>query len=238
MPRSGSTLVEQILASHSQIFGAGEVKYLSRELHALRDRFPSLSRFPEIVGEMNATQFELLAGKYIKNLTSNSGDSTRVTDKLLTNYFFVGLIHLLFPNAKIINTRRDPIDNCLSAFTKLFKDDMPHSYDLGEIGRYYRKYDEIMAHWQEVLPAGVLMTMQYEDMVEDTEKHAKELITFLGLPWDKACLEFHSSARPVKTASVAQVRKPIYKDAVKRWEKYGAGLNPLIEALGLNAAKS
>jgi tetratricopeptide (TPR) repeat protein len=235
MPRSGSTLVEQILASHSQVFGAGEVKYLSREMHALRDRFPSLSRYPELVEEMNPKQYELLADNYLKSLTSNSSDSARVTDKLLTNYFFVGLIYLMFPNAKIINTRRNPIDNCLSAFTKLFKDDMPHSYDLGEIGRYYRKYEEIMTHWQKVLPAGVLMTLQYEDMVEDTEKHAKELITFLELPWDKACLEFHSSARPVKTASVAQVRKPIYKHAVKRWEKYGAGLEPLIQALGASA---
>lgn len=235
MPRSGSTLVEQILSSHPAVFGAGEVKYLSREMHALRDRFPSLSRYPELVSELNTNQFDLLARNYLQNLTANSGESLRVTDKLLTNYFFVGLINLLFPNAKIINTLRNPVDNCISAFTKLFKDDMPHSYDLSELGRYYRKYEDLMDYWQKVLPAGTIKTLQYEEMVEDTENRAKDLIDFIGLPWDKACLEFHASSRPVKTASVAQVRKPIYKDAVNRWEKYGAGLAPLIEALGGSA---
>lgn len=235
MPRSGSTLAEQILSSHPKLFGAGEVKYLSREVHALRDRFPSLSRYPQIVEEMSASHFDLLARNYLRSLLANSGGSARVTDKLLTNYFFVGLIHLLFPNAKIINTKRNPVDNCLSAFTKLFKDDMPHSYDLGEIGRYYRKYEDLMAHWERVLPADAIMTLQYEDVVEDMEVQARKLVEFLGLPWDKACLEFHSSDRPVKTASVAQVRKPIYKDAVNRWEKYGSGLSPLIEALGSSA---
>lgn len=235
MPRSGSTLVEQILSSHSGVFGAGEVKYLSREMHVLRDRFPSLSRFPQLVEEMNSSHFEMLAQNYLHSLTANSGDSARVTDKLLTNHFFIGLINLLFPNAKIINTRRNPVDNCLSAFTKLFKDDMPHSYDLGEIGRYYRKYEDLMAHWENVLPAGTMMTLQYEDMVEKTEAKARDLIAFLGLRWEKGCLDFHSSGRPVKTASVTQVRKPIYKDALNRWEKYGAKLAPLIEALGPSA---
>lgn len=232
MPRSGSTLVEQILASHPQVHGAGEVKYLSREIHALRDRFPSLSRYPEIRSEMNGQQFELLASGYLSQISAHSGDAVRVTDKLLTNYFFVGFINLLFPNAKIINTQRNPVDNCLSAFTKLFKDDMPHSYDLGEIGRYYRKYQTIMDHWHEVLPSGALMTIQYEDVVNDTEKFARNLVEFIGLPWDPACLMFHDSDRPVKTASVAQIRKPIYKNAINRWEKYGSGLQPLLDALG------
>jgi tetratricopeptide (TPR) repeat protein len=231
MPRSGSTLLEQILSSHPDVYGAGEVKYLSVALGMLRDRFPMLPKFPDMMAKIMPAQMDIVAQHYLKSLTATSGDSKRVTDKLLTNYFFVGLIHLLFPKAKIINTRRDPVDTCLSGFTKLFKDDMPHSYDLGELGRYYGKYREIMEHWENVLPEGVLITVQYEDVVADTEKEAKRLIEFLGLPWDEKCVDFHKSDRPVKTASVAQVRKPIYKTSVKRWMKYGDGLQPLVDAI-------
>jgi hypothetical protein len=159
------------------------------------------------------------------------GDAKIVSDKLLTNYFFIGLLHILFPNAKIINTRRDPVDSCLSAFTNLFKDDMPHSYDMGELGRYYRQYDALMKHWETVLPKGVMKIVEYEKVVANTEKEARAVIEFLGLEWDDKMLEFYKSNRPVKTASVAQVRKPIYKTAVKRWKKYGAGLQPLIDAI-------
>ncbi len=232
MPRSGSTLVEQILSSHPDVYGAGEVKYLSRSIALLRDRFPTMPRYPDLVGAMAPAQFGIVADTYLKELLSNAGPAPRVTDKLLTNYFFVGLIHLLFPNAKIINTRRDPVDTCLSAFTKLFKDDMPHSYDLGELGRYYCQYADLMDHWNQVLPAGVMTTIVYENVVGDTEQSARNLIEFLGLPWNEACLQFHKSDRPVKTASVAQVRKPIYNTAVERWRKYGAGLQPLLDALG------
>jgi hypothetical protein len=150
---------------------------------------------------------------------------------LLTNYFFLGLINLMFPNAKVIHTQRDPVDTCLSGFTKLFKDDMPHSYDLGELGRYYGKYRELMQHWEKVLPKGFLTTVVYEDVVADTEKEAKRLIEFLGLPWNPKCVDFHKSERPVKTASVAQVRKPIYNTSVKRWKKYGDGLQRLVDAI-------
>jgi tetratricopeptide (TPR) repeat protein len=231
MPRSGSTLVEQILASHPDVYGAGEVKYLSRALGQLRDRFPSLPRYPQMMGKISAAQLEMVAQNYLGSLSAGVGDAKRITDKLLTNYFFVGLIHLLFPKAKIINTMRDPVDTCLSGFTKLFKDDMPHSYDLNELGRYYGEYRALMAHWNDVLPKGVMTTVAYEDVVIDTEKAAKKLIEFLGLEWDKVCLDFHKSDRPVKTASVAQVRRPIYNTAVKRWKKYGAGLQPLIDAI-------
>jgi tetratricopeptide (TPR) repeat protein len=213
MPRSGATL--------------------SRQLHKLRDRFPSLPRYPELVGAMTPAQYNSLADGYLASLEQQAGGASRITDKLLTNYFFVGLIHILYPNAKIINTVRNPLDNCLSAFTKLFKDDMPHSYDLGELGRYYRKYEELMGHWHQVLPEGVLTTVVYEGVVKDTEKAARNLISFIGLPWSDSCLNFHDSARPVKTASVAQIRKPIYDSAIDRHAKYGAGLDPLREALGL-----
>jgi tetratricopeptide (TPR) repeat protein len=238
MPRSGSTLVEQILSSHPQVYGAGEVKYLSRAIAQLRDRFPSLPKYPQMMAKLTPAQLDIVAKKYLDALTAGAGDAERVTDKLLTNYFFVGLIHMLYPNARFVNTQRDPVDTCLSGFTKLFKDDMPHSYDLSELGRYYGKYRELMEHWHKVLPTGVLTTVQYEDVVADTEKEAKALIEFLGLEWDPKCLDFHKSDRPVKTASVAQVRKPIYKTAVKRWKKYGDGLQPLVDAIDGKKAKS
>jgi hypothetical protein len=237
MPRSGSTLVEQILSSHPDVYGAGEVKYLSMALGRLRDRFPSMPKYPEMVAKISPAQMGIVAETYVNMLTATSGESKRVTDKLLTNYFFVGLIHLLLPNARIIHTRRDPVDTCLSGFTKLFKDDMPHSYDLGELGRYYGKYRELMEHWEKVLPPGVLVTVQYEDVVADTEKEARRLIEFLGVPWNDKCVDFHKSDRPVKTASVAQVRRPIYKTSVQRWKKYGAGLQPLVDSVEAKPAK-
>ncbi len=231
MPRSGSTLVEQIVSSHPEIHGAGEVKYLSRTLGQLRDRFPSLPKFPQMMGKLSPPQLDIVANKYLEALTRDAGGAKRVTDKLLTNYFFVGFLHLLYPKAKFIHTMRDPVDTCLSGFTKLFKDDMPHSYDLAELGRYYGKYRQLMQHWQEVLPEGVLTTVRYEDVVADTEKEAQTLIRFLGLQWNDKCVDFHKSDRPVKTASVAQVRKPIYATSVNRSKKYGNGLQPLIDAI-------
>jgi hypothetical protein len=184
-----------------------------------------------MMDKITPAQLDIVAKNYLTALTAGAGDAKRITDKLLTNYFFVGLIHLLYPKAKFIHTARDPVDTCLSGFTKLFKDDMPHSYDLSELGRYYRKYRELMAYWEKVLPKGTIHTVVYEDVVTNTEKEAKALIEFLGLDWNGKCLEFHKSDRPVKTASVAQVRKPIYKTAVKRWKKYGAGLKPLADAI-------
>ncbi|MGI8706572.1 MAG: tetratricopeptide repeat-containing sulfotransferase family protein [Sphingomicrobium sp.] len=231
MPRSGSTLVEQIVSSHPDVYGAGEVKYLSRALGQLRDRFPSLPKFPQMMEKITPAQLDITAKKYLEALSTGAGDAKRITDKLLTNFFFVGLIHLLYPKAKFVNTMRDPVDTCLSGFTKLFKDDMPHSYELAELGRYYGKYRELMEHWNKVLPSGVLTTVNYEDVVTNTEKEAKALINFIGLKWDPKCVDFHKSDRPVKTASVAQVRKPIYNTSVKRWKKYGDGLQPLIDAI-------
>ncbi|HEX5238341.1 MAG TPA: tetratricopeptide repeat protein [Sphingomicrobium sp.] len=238
MPRSGSTLVEQILSSHPDVYGAGEVKYLARALGQLRDRFPSLPKYPEMASKITPAQLDIVAKNYQQALAQGADDAKKITDKLLTNYFFLGLINLLFPDAKVIHTRRDPVDTCLSGFTKLFKDDMPHSYDLGELGRYYGKYRELMSYWEKVLPSGFMTTVDYEDVVADTEKEARRLIEFLGLPWNDKCLEFHKSDRPVKTASVAQVRKPIYRTAVERWKKYGSGLQPLVDAIGGKPTRS
>ena len=231
MPRSGSTLVEQILSSHPQVFGAGEIKVLNRSLGVLRDRFPSIPKFPAMVAALEPDHFRQIADTYLTEVLRKADGAARTTDKLLTNFFFAGLITLLFPNAKIIHTRRNPVDTCLSAYTKLFKDDMPHSYDFGELGRYYRKYEELMAHWEQVLPAGVMMTVDYESVIEDLEGNARAIVDHVGLKWDKACLAFHKSTRAVKTASVVQVRQPVYKTSVERFRRYGDGLAPLLEAL-------
>ncbi|MGF7161699.1 tetratricopeptide (TPR) repeat protein [Rhodoligotrophos appendicifer] len=235
MPRSGSTLTEQILASHPKVHGAGEIKTLTQSLGLLRQKFPNLPRYPEMGKRMKSTQYGLVADHYLGTLKRIAGDAERVTDKLLTNYYFAGLAHTLFPNAKIIHTMRDPVDTCLSTFTKLFKDDMPHSYNLGELGRYYRKYEELMEHWRKVLPAGTMMDVKYEDVVDDVENHARRIVDFVGLEWDDQCLAFHESNRPVKTASVSQVRKPIYSTSVERWRRYEGHLDPLFEALGYDA---
>ncbi len=231
MPRSGSTLTEQIVASHPKAFGAGEIKTLARSVGSLRSRFPNLPKYPLILSKIKTDHYKMMSDMYLDYIKGVSGDALRVTDKMLSNYYFVGLIHLLFPNAKIINIVRNPIDTCLSAYTKLFKDDMPHSYDLIEMGHYYKRYEDIMEHWHKVLPAGVLKEIKYEDVVADTDKKAREIIDFCGLEWDDQCLDFHKSKRPVKTASVVQVRRPVYNTSVNRWKNYRKHLKPLIEAL-------
>ena len=231
MPRSGSTLTEQIIASHPKVFGAGEIKQLSASLAAIRSRFPNIPRFPVMAKKMKVTQYQTVADHYLKAVTTMSGNAIRVTDKLLTNYYFLGMLYTLFPNAKVIHTMRNPVDTCLSSYTKLYKDDMPHSYDLKELGRYYNKYLQLMEHWRAVLPKGFMLETQYEDVVADKEGKARQIIEFLGLEWNDACLNFHETDRPVKTASVSQVRKPIYNTSVERWRRYGDGLQPLIEAL-------
>jgi tetratricopeptide (TPR) repeat protein len=234
MPRSGSTLTEQIISAHPKVFGAGEIKNMSFAIAALRLKFPSLPKYPALVTVAKPSQLATVAKNYLAAITKISNSAERVTDKLLTNFFFAGLIHMMFPNAKIVHTKRNPIDSCLSTWTKLFKDDMPHSYDLGELGRYHRKYQDLMEHWRQVLPPSAFMEVQYEDVVADPETNARRVIDFLGLEWDPRCLKFHESDRPVKTASVSQVRKPIYKTSVERGRRYGDKLNPLIEALGLS----
>lgn len=231
MPRSGSTLVEQILSSHPAVYGAGEVKYLARALGQMRDRFPSMGRYPEVFRQMEAFHFDMIGNSYLKQIVPTAEGRKRITDKLLTNYFFVGLINIIFPNARIVHTMRNPVDTCLSAYTKLFKDDMPHSYEFGELGRYYLEYRGLMDHWRQVLPQGAMMDIRYEEVVADVEGNARKLTEFVGLDWDPACIDFHKSSRPVKTASVAQVRKPVYSGSVERWRKYGPGLQPLLDAL-------
>jgi hypothetical protein len=149
-----------------------------------------------------------------------------------SNYYFAGLIHLALPNAKIIHCMRDPLDTCVSCFSKLFSGEQNHTYDLAELGRYYRRYDRLMAHWRRVLPEGRILDIRYEDVVGDLETQARRIIAYCGLKWDKRCLDFHNTDRPVRTASATQVRRPIYNSAVGRWRLYEEELGPLLTALG------
>jgi hypothetical protein len=154
-----------------------------------------------------------------------------VTDKMPSNYYFAGLIHLALPNAKIIHTVRDALDTCVSCFSILFSVAQNHTYDLGELGRYYKRYERLMAYWRTVLPASRILDVSYEAVVADLEGQARRIIAHCGLPWDDRCLVFHKTDRPVRTASAIQVRQPIYKTAVGRWRVYEQYLGPLFSAL-------
>jgi hypothetical protein len=160
-------------------------------------------------------------------------EALRITNKTLDHLAAVGLIHRALPNARIIVTRRDPLDVCVSAFTKLFLGDLAWSYDLGDLGRRHRAADRLMDHWTASLPKGVLLEVSYERLVEDLEGEARRLVAHVGLAWDPTCLKFYEARRPVRTASVVQVRQPLFKSSVGRWRAYRAHLGPLFEALGI-----
>lgn len=227
MPRSGSTLLEQILSSHPQVQGLGETLALSRtfratvnELQAAPDRF-SAATFYRVVGE-----------RYLAALLELGWDGQRrVIDKMLGNYIHLGIIRLAFPNAVILHSVRDPIDTCLSNFRQLFGRRNEVSYDLAAIGRQYVRYREIMAHWEKVLPGGI-HHVAHERLIGAFETVVREVVAASGLPFDEACLRFTENERTVRTASVAQVRRPITAAAVERWRAYEAHLGPLFAALG------
>ena len=231
MPRSGTTLVEQILASHSKVFGAGELEEFGKAVASSVQANGASATFPEIVPAMSAEQLRQLGGCYLDAIGAAARPAERIVDKLPLNFAFVGLIHLALPNARIIWARRDPIDTCVSCFSTLFGGDQPHTYELGELGRYHRAYEVLMEHWRRVLPEGVLLEVQYEDVVEDLEGQARRMVKHCGLEWEEACLTFHETQRPVRTASVAQVRQPIYRSSVGRWRPYKHLLQPLLQAL-------
>lgn len=228
MPRSGSTLLEQILASHSRVFGAGEID----DFAAAAREVCGSEAFFERAAALGADDLRRLGGRYLERVGARAPDAARIVDKMLANVSNVGLIHLALPNARIIHARRDPVDTCLSCFSIWFgNDDLPFSYDLAELGRYYRAYAELMRHWQQALPAGVMLEVRYEDVVDDLEGQARRLLDHCGLPWEDRCLDFHLTERHVHTASVSQVRRPLYREAVGRSRAYGDLLRPLTDAL-------
>jgi tetratricopeptide (TPR) repeat protein len=232
MPRSGSTLVEQILASHPQIHGAGELTALEKmeASGAFLAGDPPLP-FPESVRALDGAALHRLGQSYLSRLPTAANGKVRVIDKLLGNFIRVGLIHLMLPNARIIHIARHPLDTCVSCYSKLFTFGLYFSYDLAELGRYYRAYSELMAHWRSVLPPGAMLDVRYEDVVNDIEAQARRLIDYCGLPWDHRCIAFHKSNRPVRTASAVQVRQPLFRGSLQRWRKYETELGPLINEL-------
>ena len=232
MPRSGSTLIEQILASRGKVHGAGEISdFVGVAAEVAGENLADLQAFGDDA-EAFREQLRRIGAGYLDRLRARAAGADRIVDKMPDNFRLAGLIHLALPNARIIHTRRDPIDTCMSCYSKLFSADVPFAYDLGELGRYYRAYDAVMAHWRAVLPAEVLLEVRYENLVADPETQARRLVEHCGLEWDARCLDFHRTPRLVRTASAVQVRKPIYTDAVARWTKSGADLAPLIAALG------
>ena len=229
MPRSGTSLLEQILATHPGVYGAGELTEMSSVIMAAMPQGDAL-QFPDAVPDLTAQDFQRIGREYIDSIWKLAPDAERITDKLPSNFYYIGMIHLMLPHAKIIHAMRDPMDSCFSCYSRLFNENnLPFTYDLKTLGRYYGRYIKLMQHWHAVLPPGTILDMRYEDMVADTEAQARRLLDYLGLPWDEKCLDFHKNKRPVKTASAAQVRKPIYKTSLARWEPYREHLAPLLE---------
>jgi tetratricopeptide (TPR) repeat protein len=231
MLRSGSTLVEQILASHPLVFGGGELKIFGKALASLSAEQGWASVCPSVAARMSGEQFRNLGVRYLKELKQVAPGATRITDKMPANFLNSGLIHLTLPNATIIHTIRDPIDTCISCFSKLFDEAQPHTYDLAELGRYYRSYRALMAHWRRVLPPDRILDVQYEELIGDLEGVARRIVAHCGLPWNPRCLEFYRTERPVRTMSAPQVRQPIYNNSVGRGRAYEPLIGPLLREL-------
>ena len=231
MPRSGTTLTEQILSSHPQVFGAGELEQISHLVNAMTAEISGGPPYPESASDLDAMTACRLGESYVTYIRRLGDDAKRVTDKMPANFMHLGFIALLLPHARIVHCRRQPMDTLLSCYFQHFTVPMPYTNTLQGLGSYYRAYEAIMRHWHNVLPLDIL-DVQYEEMVSDHESVCRRLVEFAGLEWDDACLQFHASERTVKTASSWQVRQPLYNSSVSRWRHYEKFLEPLKEALG------
>jgi len=237
LPRSGSTLLEQILSSHSMVDGTHELADLgviirdNRKLTGLRKFQPSEThRYPITIANLDADDFRSLGSEYIERTRRHRGDRPFFTDKNPNNFVNIGLLQLILPNAKIINATRHPLDSCFGSYKQLFAQGQPFTYDLVELGEYYLQYQRVMDHWHEVMP-GKVLDVRYEDVVADLEGQVKRILDYCELDWEDSCLRFHETSRSVKTASSEQVRRPIYSSSVHAWRHYEAHLRPLIETL-------
>jgi hypothetical protein len=232
MPRSGTSLVEQILASHPDVFGAGEqsdVPFLARQLGAeFINGLPMLTAPPPSTGAAALTE---AAQAYLARLGRMEPGAARVTDKLTLNFLHLGLIRLAFPGARVIHCVRDPLDTCISCYTRRFVGSMAFAYSLTSLGLFYRDYVRLMGHWKQALDMPILDVV-YEDLIAGQEAVSRGMVEFIGLPWNDACLKFNENRRQTVTASSRQVRQPLYQTAVRRHRKYDAYLGPLRAALG------
>jgi len=231
MPRSGTTLVEQMLASHPAMHGAGEREEIGRLASNLQAITKSYVGYPDCVADFTPDMTIQAAQQYLDAVGEKAGDALRITDKMPLNFRQLGLISMLFPKARVIHCQRDPMDVCISCYLLNFAGRMAFANDLQALGHYYRLYDRLMAHWRATLPLPML-EVRYEDLVENFEGKAREIVDFTGLDWDEHCLRFHETRRTVLTSSKLQVRQPLYSRSVGRWRHYEAGLGPLREALG------
>lgn len=231
MPRSGTTLTETIIASHPAVHGAGEL----RDLLAIANQpvpGKQTEGFPLSMQGVTPQDLTRMGERYVAGLRQRSATAKHITDKMPANFLAAGMIHLMLPNAKIVHIKRNAADICLSGFTKLFNNSQYHTYDLAEMGRYYVNYARLMEHWRQVLPQDAFLEVQYEELVTDKEAQTRRLIEYCGLEWNDACLQSHKTERSIKTASVTQVRQPVYTTSVERWRRYEKHLQPLFEALG------
>jgi tetratricopeptide (TPR) repeat protein len=240
LPRAGSTLLEQILASHSQVEGTMELADIPRLVHQLqgREQDDSKPRYPAVLTELSAEQLARLGEKYLADTqVYRTGARPCFIDKMPNNFRHIGLIHLILPNARIIDARREPMACCFSNFKQLFASGQEFTYSLEDIGRYYRSYLELMEHWDTVLP-GKILRVQHEEVVADLEGSVRRLLDFCGLEFEPQCLEFHKTERSVRTASSEQVRRPIYREGLDQWRHFEPWLEPLKAALGPLASSS
>ncbi|MCH7539692.1 MAG: tetratricopeptide repeat protein [Proteobacteria bacterium] len=235
MLRSGTTLVEQIIASHGQAFGASELEHIPNMIRDLPKTLDTTTPYPECAGLIDREAARRLAEDHLESLRALSDGEDRVVDKMPSNYLRLGIIALLFPKASIIHCRRDPLDTCLSCYFQHFRRGIQQfSYDLGNLARVYRQYERLMDHWRRASPVPIL-EVAYEELVSNQEKVSRQIIEFCGLEWDDKCLAFYEHERTVRTASLWQVRQPIYASSVGRWRHYEKYLGPLKEALGMSA---
>ena len=232
LPRAGSTLLEQILASHSQIDGTMELPNIIATAHRLDGRrlVTQEANYPGILAELNAKHFQKLADAYISDTAIHRKDAPRFVDKMPNNFMHIGLIHLMFPSAKVIDARRHPMACCFSGFKQLFADGQEFTYGLEDIVRYYRSYVELMQHWDKVLP-GKVLRVHYEHVVDDAERQVRRILEFLDVPFDETCLNFYQTDRSVRTPSSEQVRRPIYSSSVNLWRNYERHLDELIQVM-------
>ena len=230
LPRSGTTLVEQILASHGSIHGAGELEAFAGVNHAIAHRFRSKRPAPECMSLIDQETVDEFSARYLEELRLRSKTAARVVDKLPGNFVRIGLIKTLFPNAHIVHCSRNALDTCVSLYFHYFQA-LTCSFDLRELGQYYLDYRRLMDHWEGLFPDGIF-EVRYEQLVNDPERISKGLVDYLNLPWDARCLEFYKNTRAVMSPSNIQVRHPVYKVSVDRWKRYEKHLGPLIEVLG------
>jgi hypothetical protein len=233
LPRSGSTLIEQILASHSKVDGTHELADVPRMVAELQGRDWRIEnpRYPAVLAQMSAEDFRRRGEKYLHDTRSYRSGKAHFIDKMPNNFLHVGLIHLMLPNARIIDARRAPLACCFSNFKQHFQAGLWFSYDLTDIGNYYRDYVRLMAHFDELLP-GRVHRVQYERLVADLEGEVRALLAYCGLPFEERCLRFNETERVVQTASSEQVRRPLYTDSLEQWRHFEPWLGPLKEALG------